>query len=110
MNDEVTFGATGSGPVFAAVRLPPKPSLEDNDLPPYDVFRGDTTDRLGDGGFADPRETKLIDVFNKALVVNRALGDPLGIGDDPFGRAPRTTDAGPTPPAGDTSSPAYLDP
>ena len=86
------LGAAASGPA----------SKPGSDLSPSDIFKGDVTDKLGDGGFADPRETKLISLANNVVRLNKVFGDPLGIGDDPFNRG----GAKPAPPPNTEPAPA----
>lgn len=42
-----------------------------------DIFKGDTGDRLGDTAFADPRETKLLKLYQNLQTLNRVAGNPL---------------------------------
>lgn len=96
----MTDTTSSSAPLFAQGRGP--------GLSPRDIFRGSTTDRLGDGSFADPRETRLIDAFNKLRKLNQIVGDPLGI-DQPR-KPPARIQEQPEPPVVDNIMSGERDP
>lgn len=86
------------------------------DPTPEESFKGEAFDKLGDGAFADPRETRLISLWNNLKKINKLFADPLGIQayfDDAGAGAEggqRASDHGSKPPTGDQAVTGVFDP